>query len=386
MSSDIGCASARTSYACAKWDDRAARTAQYQGMRIRPAVLPLVLTASIVVGCESSSSVPSAAPASASAVASARPGALTAPWRRIADIPTARSELAAVVSQQQGMVFVIGGFGAPERVELYDPAADRWERAPDLPIGVDHPMAAASEGLQSAAPQGVFVFGGYLGGGNPTARSFRFDPVAARWEEIAPMPGPRAAAAAVALGSSIFIVGGADGTRLVAPTYEYSVITRQWRSVAAIPTPRDHLAAVAIAGKVCAVGGRRLSLSLNLATFECYDPSSDAWQRMPDAPTARGGLGAAAYGFRVYVVGGEQASGTFREVEVFDLPTDAWMRGPDLPTARHGLGVVVVPGMKALDAAKNLVMTPARLLVLTGGPTPGGSQTGVCEAIDLPGR
>jgi len=305
-----------------------------------------------------------------------------ATWRRIADIPTARSEVAAAVSEQQSRVFVIGGAGGPERVELYDAATDRWGSAPDLPIGVDHPMAAASEGLQSAAPQGVFVFGGYLGSGSATARSFRFDTAAARWEEIAPMPGPRAAGAAVASGGSIFIVGGANGSGLVAPTYEYNVITRLWRSVAAIPTPRDHLAAVALEGKVCAVGGRRLSLSLNLATFECYEPRADTWARMPDAPTARGGVGAAVYGFRMYVVGGEQPSGTFREVEIFDMPTNTWTRGPDLPTARHGPGVVVVQGTKEIVAG-SAVFTPARLLVLAGGPTPGGSQTTVCEALDL---
>jgi non-specific serine/threonine protein kinase len=285
---------------------------------------------------------------------------------------------------QQSKVFVIGGFGGPQRVELYDAAADRWERAPDLPIGVDHAMAATSEGLQSAAPQGVFVFGGYLAAGGATARSFRFDATAGRWEEIASMPGPRAAGAAVEIAGRIYIVGGADGARLIVPTYEYNVVTRQWRSVAAIPTPRDHLAAVVLDAKVCAVGGRRLSLSLNLAAFECYDPRADIWQRMPDAPTARGGIGAAAYDRRVYVAGGEQPTGTYREVDIFDARTNAWTRGPDLPTPRHGIGVVVVEPTKAVGAGGTLITTPARLLVLTGGPTPGGSQTSVCEAIDLP--
>jgi len=306
-----------------------------------------------------------------------------AAWRRIADLPTPRSELATAVSQQLGRVFAIGGAGGSERVERYDPVADRWDRAPDLPIAVDHAMAAAVEGLQSSAPQGVFVFGGYLAGSVATARSFRFDAVAVRWEEIAPMPGPRAAGAAVAFGSGIFIVGGADGTRLIAPTYRYDVIARQWQSVAAIPTPRDHLAALLADAKICAIGGRRLSLALNLAAFECYDPRADSWTRMPDAPTARGGIGAAEYDRRVYVTGGEQPSGTFHEVEVFDLRTNSWTRGPDLPTPRHGLGVIVVQPTKALDAAGALVFTPARLLVIAGGPTPGGSQTAVCEALDL---
>src|SRR2546427_5620351 len=185
------------------------------------------------------------------------------------------------------------------------------------------------------------------------------------------MPGPRAAAAAVATGVSIFIVGGANGSGLVAPTYESNGLTRQWRSVAAIPTPRDHLAAVALAGKVCAVGGRRLSLSLNLATFECYDPRADTWERMPDAPTARGGVGAAAYGSVVYFIGGEQPSGTHREVEIFDTRAKAWTRGPDLPTARHGLGVVVVQGTREIVAG-DVVTTPARLVLLTRGAPPGG--------------
>lgn len=305
-------------------------------------------------------------------------------WRRIADIPTPRSELAVAVSEQLGRVFTIGGAGGLDRVERYDPSTDHWDRAPDLPVGVDHAMAAAVEGLQSAAPQGVFVFGGYLASGSPTARSFRFDATAARWEEIAPMPGPRAAGAAVAAGGNIFIVGGADGTRLIAPTYRYDVAARQWRTIAPMPTPRDHLAAVAVNGQVCAVGGRQLSLSANLPAFECYDPRSDSWTRLPDAPTPRGGIGAAEYDQRIYVTGGEQPSGTFRQLDIFDIRTNAWTRGPDLPTARHGLGVVVVQPTKTLDAGGKLVFTPARLVALAGGPTPGGSQTPICEALDLP--
>jgi hypothetical protein len=125
-------------------------------------------------------------------------------------------------------------------------------------------------------------------------------------------------------------------------------------------------------------------MSQNVAAFECYDPRADTWARLPDAPTARGGLGAAAYGTSMYVVGGEKPSGTFREVEIFDLRTSVWTRGADLPTPRHGLGVVVVPGTKEVVSG-SAVVSPARLLVISGGPTPGGSQTTVCEALDIAG-
>jgi N-acetylneuraminic acid mutarotase len=212
----------------------------------------------------------------------------------------------------------------------------------------------------------VYVFGGNAGA--PTARSFRLAPGATAWSEIAAMPGPRSQAAAVAQGRFIYVVGGYDGQRLVAPTYAYESDADRWRQVAPIPTTRDHLAAALIVGRVCAIGGRKLSLTTNLATLECYDPGADRWGKAADAPTARGGVGAAAVGNRLVFVGGEQPTGTYREVEIYDGETDRWTSGPDLPNPRHGIGVVAVG---------------RTVYVMTGGPTPGGSQTPVSEAIDL---
>ncbi len=173
----------------------------------------------------------------------------------------------------RGTIYVIGGFGGPTRVERYDPSG-RWERVADLPIGVDHAMAAAVSGIQVTGDEGVYALGGYVNG-VATAHAFRFDPTADRWSEIAPMPGPRAAAAAVSIDTRIYVVGGAEGGRLLALTYEYDVATRRWRTLAPIPTPRDHLAAVEMSGQVCAVGGRRLSMTANLGALECYQPQSD---------------------------------------------------------------------------------------------------------------
>jgi non-specific serine/threonine protein kinase len=224
-------------------------------------------------------------------------------------------------------------------------------------------MAAA---VDAEGTPGLYVFGGNVNG-VATARSFRFFGDQG-WREIAAMPSPRAQAAAVAIGARIYVVGGAASGRLESPTYVYDTAADRWTTAAAIPTPRDHLAAAALGGQACAIGGRRLSMSQNLAAFECYDPATGSWRAMPAAPTARGGLGAAAVGNKLVVVGGEQPLGTFNEVEIFDTTTGRWTRGPDLPTARHGLGVVAVG---------------STVYVMTGGPTPGGSQTRVCEALDL---
>jgi hypothetical protein len=282
-----------------------------------------------------------------------------AAWRRVAPITTPRSEVAAAVFR--GVVYVIGGFGGADVVESY--TADSWSAAPRYPLAVDHAMAAA---VDVDGTPGLYVFGGNVNG-SAVARAFRLAGEQG-WREIAPMPGPRSQGAAVAIGSRIFVVGGAQGGRLVSPTYAYDTAADRWTTVAAIPTPRDHLAAAAFDGRACAVGGRTLSMAQNLPDFECYDPAANAWQSMPDAPTARGGLGAATIGNRLFVVGGEQPLGTFKEVDIYDSATARWTRGPDLPNARHGLGVVALG---------------STLYVMSGGPTPGGSQTAVCEALDV---
>jgi non-specific serine/threonine protein kinase len=289
------------------------------------------------------------------------PTATRAPlaWKRIADITTPRSEVAAAVFR--GVIYVIGGFGGGNVVESY--AADRWSAVARYPLAVDHAMAA---GIDVAGTPGLYVFGGNVNG-IATARSFRFFGDQG-WREIAAMPAPRSQGAAVAVGGKVFVVGGASADRLVSPTYVYDTDTDRWSSIAAIPTPRDHLAAVAFAGRVCAIGGRRLSLLQNLSAFECYDPGRDAWESMPEAPTARGGIGAAVVADRIYVVGGEQPLGTFKELDIFDSVANTWTRGADLPSPRHGIGVVAMG---------------STVYVMSGGPSPGASQTPVCEALDV---
>lgn len=291
-------------------------------------------------------------------------------WSRIADIPTARSEVAAAVFRDA--IYVIGGFGGPAVVERYLPATNTWQRQPDLPIGVDHPMAAATSGDRA----GVYVMGGNSGG-VATAKAFHLATDATSWREIAPMPAPRSAGAAVAVESlghdaptvpvRIYVVGGASGGRLAVDTFEYDPASDRWSTRAQIPTPRDHLAAAWLGG-VCAVGGRELSMARNLGALECYDPATNSWRRLPSAPTPRGGVGAAVVESTLFLIGGERASGTFREVEAFDLRTQRWSRAPDLPTPRHGIGVAVFGG---------------KVYVMTGGPTPGGSQTATCEVLTL---
>ncbi|HET8787352.1 MAG TPA: kelch repeat-containing protein, partial [Actinomycetes bacterium] len=70
-------------------------------------------------------------------------------WRTLAAAPSERTEVAAAAVG--GRIWVLGGY-APDgatlaTVEVYDTTADTWARGPDLPVAVNHAMAATLDGV-----------------------------------------------------------------------------------------------------------------------------------------------------------------------------------------------------------------------------------------------
>lgn len=280
-------------------------------------------------------------------------------WQRGAPLPLPRAEVAAAVLS--GRVVVAGGFleggESSARVDLYAPAEDRWGTLPPLPIPVNHAMAAASGGR-------LYVLGGYS-----QQRRLRDAYVlrAGRWQRLPALPEPRAAGGAAVVEGKLYVVGGVGSTGLARTTLVLDLARERW-STAPAPTPREHLGVVARRGRVYAVAGRNAGFDTNLRTFEVYDPRTRRWTRLPPVPDARGGTGAAAVGDLIVSAGGESAAGTNRAIYAFDVRTRRWRRLADLPTPRHGLAVAGVLG---------------RVYAIGGGPTPGLSASDANEYLEL---
>lgn len=259
---------------------------------------------------------------------------------------------------------MVGGFaevgGTVATVEIYDVATNTWTRGPDLPVAVNHAMAATLGGV-------VHVAGGSLATGMASDRVFAYRGGA--WAELPSLPEARAAGGMAAAGGRLYVVAGAGPSGLAASTFVYSPESRRWRSKDGVRTRREHLGVAAVRGRVYSVGGRTGGLESNLDAAERFNPKTGIWRNLADLPTARGGLGAAGSrnGF-VVAAGGEGPDGTFDEVEAYDVENKRWRSLPPLPTARHGLGVVV------LDAV---------VYVLAGGTEPGLTYSGANEALDL---
>lgn len=314
-------------------------------------IVPLLVLAVLASGCIGATTE-SEAP-----VDQLAPGA----WTSLASMPTARQEVA--VASLDGKVWVIGGFGPGAEpvgtVEIYDPAANRWEEHPPLPAPLHH----ASAGVVGDR---LFVVGGYTGGRVSWAASqtvFEWDGAHNSWATRAPMPTPRGGLAVAVLGGQLHALGGS--AERLSPAHEiYDPVTDRWRGASPMPTARDHLAAVTFQGRVWAIGGRQSFFGTQFASVEVYDPATDLWRAAPPLPTARGGLAAAALSDRILVFGGEAPFRIFNAVEMYEVAGNRWIGKTPMPTPRHGIGAAVVGG---------------RVYVPGGGREPGFAATDVNE-------
>src|SRR5688572_17711292 len=89
----------------------------------------------------------------------------TGEWTTGAPMPSERSEVA--VAELDGKIYVIGGFGGQQELEIYDPAVDRWSRGAAIPRALHH---AGAVGLNSK----LYVIGGYANGWDPTDSVYEY--------------------------------------------------------------------------------------------------------------------------------------------------------------------------------------------------------------------
>jgi len=279
------------------------------------------------------------------------------------------------VAAVNGLIYVVGGFeanGAPsDKVEVYDPATDRWSEATSLPRPRHHTAAAAWGDCKQPCSSDLLVIGGYQTGfGDAQTTVFRYDPETHTWSENPPLNIPRGGHSAATVQGNPVVVGGAgaDGKSITSAEW-LDGMSEQWHLFdTEMAVARDHLAVASVTlvsghqglDHLYAVGGRRdIDFGRNLDANETSSQFG-GWQAAASLPTARSGIAAVAVGVgaegRIYVFGGEGPEGTFDNNEVYDPTTNTWSTAAPMPIALHGHGAAVVDGV---------------IYVIGGGPTPG---------------
>ncbi len=217
------------------------------------------------------------------------------------------------------------------------------------------------------------------------------------WSRVAPIgAGARQEVAVVAVGRSIYVLGGFDASLQIVPSVEvYDVDADAWRTAAPMPVRAHHANAAAVEGKIYVVGFLVERGFAPDGRVFVYDPAADGWSEGASMPTGteRGASGVAAIGSKVYVAGGLRG-GAVADLSAYDVGEDRWESlapmpsGVDHATAQAFGGRLYVFGgrFRSLGShvARVQIYDPAADAWGEGSPMP-TSRAGLASAL-LDGR
>ncbi len=236
-------------------------------------------------------------------------------WLSSRPLPAARAGRAVVALGLD--IYVISGEaddGVSDAVDVFDTQSLTWRRAANKPTAVAAATAAELFGE-------IYVPGGRLAGGQPTAVVEVYSPSQNAWRRAAPLPQPIAGGLALADGGFLYLIGGQSQDSTQATVYLYDPAADSWRPVAELPGPRSEAAGGALTGRLYVVGGSD-GAAAQPSCFS-YDPARDEWSDCPDMLLARADAGSTVLLNKLYVIGGT-AGEDAGYGEVYDPNTRTW--------------------------------------------------------------
>ncbi|KAI9170706.1 ring canal kelch protein [Paramyrothecium foliicola] len=288
-------------------------------------------------------------------------------WTTLAPIPIIPRQENSAVAINSTTIAVLGGLKAVDStwnntglLTYYDIPSDTWTEGPGLPIGLNHPNAAAHNGK-------IYLLGGLAetesGPWTAVPDVWALDPSSGKWDSLTPFPegSERGASVVGVYEDKIFIAGGLrsldfvpGGAHVAVDTVSaYDTASNDWISYpkAALPVPKDHAAGGVVGSSFWITGGRHLAAGdivtndvfvLDLKNVEAG--WSDLTETAP-IPTPRGGHIAGVVGELIYTFGGEgpgPKNGVFNQTEVLDTRSREWKTLDPMPLPRHGtVGVAI---------------------------------------------
>ncbi len=216
------------------------------------------------------------------------------------------------------------------------------------------------------------------------------------WASAAPLLlGPTQETAAVAVGATIYVLGGFHGELGVIDAVQaFDTATCTWSSGPPLPLTVHHANAAVVDGTIYVLGGLRTLTFTAIDNVWAWNPATEAgWtaRRSMPAGTARGSAVVGVIDGTIYLAGGYRG-GAVAEVSTYDPIADAWRTAlPPLPAARdHGCGGVVGGKLYVTGGRRGTIDTPeAEVYEYTPGggwieraPMPTARGGTACGVID----
>jgi N-acetylneuraminic acid mutarotase len=239
-----------------------------------------------------------------------------------------------------GRVLVIGGYNPSQgwlgSAEIYDPATDQWSiTQPIFAHGVTHTATLLKDGR-------VLVMAGTIqsGSASPDDRVEIFDPETDRWQRAALHENTGGNHTATLLPDGRVLIAGGSADPAI-----YNPGSDTWQATSSLTVERCWAKAALLQdGRVLLIGGILLPQEGTvLNSVEIYDPASSSWQEAAPLAQARFDHTATLLPNRgVLVTGGarlwetswDDARAILNSVEMYDPASDTWSALPPLQQAR----------------------------------------------------
>ena len=256
-------------------------------------------------------------------------------WQELASMSVPRAGLAAA-SYSNGIYAIAGqtSEGPTNLVERYDPQTNTWTKLADKPTAVSEVSAVV-------LGEKIYVPGGKLANGQVTNRMEVFDPRKGSWETKAELPLAVSGYALATYEGQMYLFGGWDGKQVVDHAWRYDPFNDEWHAAADLPSARAYATAAEVSGKIFVMGGwdGTQDMQENLS----FDPAHDlegepAWQKAIDLPEACSDCGAESISGMIFVIGQNA-------IWQLNYPYVEWIQIPfnTIPSGQHGFSSVISP-------------------------------------------
>jgi N-acetylneuraminic acid mutarotase len=262
--------------------------------------------------------------------------------------PHARHEAAFV--QCNDKFFLLGGRGI-KPVDIFDPSTGVWTEGARPPMEIHH--------FQPVVWKQKIILAGAMTGKYPHEisldRILIYEPSADRWTWASEIPPSRrrGGAGAVIHDGGLYLVCGIQNGHWdgwVPWLDRFDLDNESWETLPNAPRSRDHFQAAVIDGKIYSAGGRRSSTStkqtfdLTIEEVDVFDVAKNQWSTLPPSsnfPIPRAGTFSFVLGDDLLVAGGESMFQRIAHDEVHALNTETgkWRLMSHFDQGRHGTGI-----------------------------------------------
>ncbi len=216
-------------------------------------------------------------------------------------------------------IYRIGGEttgGVDGKVAVFNSVDRTWQEAAEKPTAIADAKAVELYGE-------IYVPGGRLPDGQPTATVEAYSPTQDAWRPIASLPQPLSGGLALSDGAFLYVFGGWNGEEYLDTAFKYDPSSGSWRPLPPMPTARAFSAGGALTGNLVVAGG--VNEKGQLPDCNVFDPSTEVWSSCPELLQPRAAAGSAVLLNKLYVIGGglEGETGVSFS-EVYDPNSGTW--------------------------------------------------------------